>query len=368
MRNTDLKGTKYVILTLIWLLYLVAQECVVSGALRTDKKWTKSLQKVNVTYAYHKETKAVELLLTQKEFESTNNLFRKLTAQGYTIKGYYHVSKFRDKWREVVTEQLYLLDGKRKLPGTAITHHTLANLRLEDVSDPYTWSYDHQKRWTSLLQASVGLYMNIASEELTTAKDFKDFADLISTLQLESGQKIELHVNVTLSRSTYKKAATHEKQRLRSSISPVYSEGEYSTINALQDYCENVELESPGSSEKSLVFYLHNKGSCCTRDRDQLNVSTGVWRPNPEAGWREEMNAFNIEFPSICLRALIDHNYSTCGVDNHYSIYAGNFWWARCSHIRLLPRISNRFDSYEAERIIFNVSRDFRTVRRFAII
>ena len=34
------------------------------------------------------------------------------------------------------------------------------------------------------------------------------------------------------------------------------------------------------------------------------------------------MNAFNIEFPSICLRALLK-GYNTCGVENQDAHYSG---------------------------------------------
>ena len=53
------------------------------------------------------------------------------------------------------------------------------------------------------------------------------------------------------------------------------------------------------------------------------------------------MNAFNIEFPSICLRALLK-GYNTCGVENQDAHYSGNFWWADCEHIASLSKPHNR--------------------------
>lgn len=47
----------------------------------------------------------------------------------------------------------------------------------------------------------------------------------------------------------------------------------------------------------------------------------------PEASWREGMNTFNLEFPSICARAIIRHGYSACGVENQDAHYSGNFWY-----------------------------------------
>ena len=40
------------------------------------------------------------------------------------------------------------------------------------------------------------------------------------------------------------------------------------------------------------------------------------------ASWREVMNTFNIEFPSICMRALND-GYSTCGMEYQEAHYSG---------------------------------------------
>jgi len=65
--------------------------------------------------------------------------------------------------------------------------------------------------------------------------------------------------------------------------------------------------------------YIHNnnnsKSGCCYKD-------FGSKEKNPRASWREEMNAFNIEFPSICLRALLE-GYNTCGVENQDAHYSG---------------------------------------------
>ena len=58
-----------------------------------------------------------------------------------------------------------------------------------------------------------------------------------------------------------------------------------------------------------------SKSGCCYKD-------FGSKEKNPRASWREEMNAFNIEFPSICLRALLK-GYNTCGVENQDAHYSG---------------------------------------------
>ena len=65
------------------------------------------------------------------------------------------------------------------------------------------------------------------------------------------------------------------------------------------------------AGEKAVVYYFHSKGGCCSRKQAAFN---------PVASWREAMNTFNLEYPSICLRAMLE-GYPTCGFeyqDAHY--------------------------------------------------
>lgn len=36
----------------------------------------------------------------------------------------------------------------------------------------------------------------------------------------------------------------------------------------------------------------------------------------PVAAWREYMNAMILEFPSICIRAIVNNKFMACGVEN----------------------------------------------------
>ena len=66
------------------------------------------------------------------------------------------------------------------------------------------------------------------------------------------------------------------------------------------------------------------------------------------------MNAFVIEFPSICLRAL-HSGYSTCGTEYQDAHYSGNFWWAHCDHVADLPPLKNQFDAHSAEFFLLRI-------------
>lgn len=104
------------------------------------------------------------------------------------------------------------------------------------------------------------------------------------------------------------------------SMDPVATEGEFHTIQALHNYCK----KAVATNKSALVFYFHTK----TMDKGRQLA--------PGACWRDAMNAYVLEFPSICIRALL-RGYSSCGPFLSTNIYQGNFWWASCSHVAQLP-------------------------------
>ena len=85
----------------------------------------------------------------------------------------------------------------------------------------------------------------------------------------------------------------------------------------------------------------------------------------PAGHWRDLMNAFTIEFPSICLRALLA-GYSTCGSEYQDAHYSGNFWWARCDHVARLKPLRNPFDAHAAEFFVLKSSPDYGTMLKLA--
>lgn len=103
-------------------------------------------------------------------------------------------------------------------------------------------------------------------------------------------------------------------------MNPVATEGEFHTVDALHSYCK----KAVAANKTALVFYFHTK-----------TANQGK-QMGPGACWRDIMNAYTIEFSSICLRALLK-GYSSCGPLLSANIYAGNFWWASCNHVAFLP-------------------------------
>lgn len=103
-------------------------------------------------------------------------------------------------------------------------------------------------------------------------------------------------------------------------MQPVATEGEYHTVQAVHDYCKRAVREN----RSTIVFYFHTK----TMGEGRQLI--------PASCWRDIMNAYTVEFPSICIRALLK-GYSSCGPLLSSNAYNGNFWWASCTHVANLP-------------------------------
>eukprot|EP01038_Epipyxis_sp_PR26KG_P006834 gene6834-9356_t len=331
---------RFLYLTIIFasILVIIVQKSQAQFNVSVDNMIPASQLK-DIIAANPNNTDAKELLLVIKEFERSNEMFDFLKTKGVTIRGFYHTSSWRNHWKEVITEQLRLLDGDRKVPIS------ISSDPLFVGSAEYKWD---TRSWTSLLNATEELYINVAGNE---NKDFLNVQRLVNSLNLRSRDKIKLHYSATVGRMTYREAKPERKKELDESIH--LTEGEVSTVFALHDYCVNTVKEG----KKALVYYLHSKGSCCIRP------GNGQYEKSV-ASWREEMNTFNIEFPSICIRALNRKGYSACGADNQDAHFSGNFWWADCNHIAALPRQWDRFDAYQTEYYVLNVS-DWHVSRQF---
>ena len=97
---------------------------------------------------------------------------------------------------------------------------------------------------------------------------------------------------------------------------------EIPTLKSLKDYCDNV-------SEETYVLYIHHKG---------------VTHIGNEAvnDWRDLMMYFNVTKWRECVEQL-DNGHDTAGVlwrgNYHHLHYSGNFWWARSSYIKKLPKV-----------------------------
>lgn len=288
----------------------------------------------NHTMDLRQGRKSIENALRLLESHRFREVVRRLRDLKVRLKGFYHTSAWRGEWRAVMSEQLQLLDGKREQLNGLFD-------RERATSDGIEWG---RRPWTSLLEHSEELHVTVASSK---PSDLDLISSFIGGLDLTHKERLKFVFNETLPRGSFGKLSPQERDKLMERRSDL-SEGESATFLALYDYCTVEEK----AGRKSFVYYFHTKGACCTRKTEKLGARCVTT-------WREAMNAFALEFPSICLRALLD-GYDSCGMENQEGTYSGNFWYANCDAVANLLPLSNRFDAYKVEYGIFQYTTDAR--------
>jgi hypothetical protein len=298
-------------------------------------------------------------LMTQeaKQFEAA---VAEITRLNIKIKGFHHVSRWQKHWQEVVEEQLMILDGQRvfgdrtqlalddKLKpksknrqsagsksasqeGVLPNRRGVGIINLNDVkatvkkikpnrpkkapkkvSRRLTWSHNEDAEsgivWPSLLAIpNAELQLNIVGKDEQT--ELATIQQLLNNLDLRNpkanNNNLQVTFNRTLDRNVFGAVTLQKKYEYLNQSD--LSEGEFPTINELHKFCKQQQrVQQPDGSIKpqtTFVYYFHNKGGCCSRKEKPVN---------PVASWREAMDTFMIEYPSICLRALLD-GYVACG-------------------------------------------------------
>lgn len=101
---------------------------------------------------------------------------------------------------------------------------------------------------------------------------------------------------------------------------------EMPTLEELKKHCDE-------SDEDFYVLYIHHKGAHY-QDKSNFQFVTE---------WRQLLEYFNIEKWRDCVAAL--DKTETAGINfttQPWKHYSGNFWWARSSYIKKLPKIKRR--------------------------
>eukprot|EP01031_Cornospumella_fuschlensis_P039386 gene39386-47944_t len=281
----------------------------------------------------------IERSILYREMQRSDQAYNLLkSVHGYDhIQGFYHTSKWRTFWKEVISEQLLLLDGRRPVPEKNVERYT----------NVIPWDTEHY--YTSLLNMSRGLYLNVVGPDKSHMEEVSKYVD---SLGLRFRDKIHINFNRTIGRYQYDSGKPEQKKIWDSDNN--LSSGEYSTIMTLRDYC----IDQVKSGKKTLVYYIQSKGQCCQR-----NVTKGTPPQNEGvSAWREYMNTFSVEFPSICMRALAK-GYLACGVENQDMHFSGNYWYADCHHVAQLMPLKKRWDFGEPEYFVLRFHDDFGLAR-----
>jgi hypothetical protein len=247
------------------------------------------ISRKNAVVLRDQEANNIIIELQRKLMEVEGNIYKKvvaeLQAQSVIVKGFYHVSHWQPFWREVVEEQLRILDGQRQFGNR--TMQALAK------KWPIPWS---EPIWPSLLSLpNSELQVNIVGK--SSESELATVQTMIDGFRLKHVSGIRTAFNRTLERNLF--GAVKLDQKFMFLNQSDLSEGEFPTINELHKFC----TAQHSKGQKAFVYYIHNKGGCCSRKQKPIN---------PVASWREAMNTFVLEYPSVCLRALLE-GYAACG-------------------------------------------------------
>jgi hypothetical protein len=250
----------------------------------------------NISATDFKEA-TIPLNLQKSFFFNEIKMFRKaaITARlnEFEIVGFYHVSRQEHYWREVIEEQLLLIDSNFQSQLKNLNKNS--NKKKQAIQSINT-----------LLKETSKLFINVIGQ----TKDDRDAVErAVKNLKLQSvkslTKKIIISYNETVGLGEFFDSPPAKRAKLTAQAE--ISEGEYSTITKMYEYCRNVVSQE----KKAFVYFFSTHGACCARKGPQ-------WSPdvihNPVASWREALNTFILEYPSICLRALLN-GYPTCGID-----------------------------------------------------
>jgi hypothetical protein len=247
---------------------------------------------------------------------------------GISVDVFYHASAFQEHWQEVILEQLNLLDGEyttqnsSKLDNSKRVHKSRSPASVMAISRTLNMIINENPDKAALVRNLV------EGTNLT----YKNRIIYIQNNPVTPRDKFMYETNDTAQLAMIEAEMIEARKVNRSA-------GEWATLNALRDHCQ----KEVSSGKNAVVLYFHSKSTCCPK------------HSSPQSDWRDLMNVFNLEFPSICLRALYT-GHSTCGVNFQFDHYSGNFWWASCNHIASLPSIGDPLTSaWRCELFLFSV-------------
>jgi len=261
-------------------------------------------------------------------FHASLNL---LDTMKIEIRGFYHVSTTIRHWLEVLEEHIMLLDGKR-FPTNLFSSHQPDRKQITNVGMRLSTG------WSSVLEIAESIQVNVDSMDgqHKASSTYQNVTDMLLNLHTRGGaQKIHVKINKEAQMNAISEtlsAPDHQNQlhRLASLM------GEISTLSDVYDYCQQrVKKES----QNAYVFFLHNQESMCAVDEYK---HMPLHKISTEPFTNDIINSFIVEFPSICLIALLS-GYATCGTDFQEGVYDTNIWWANCHHIANLANIDEQF-------------------------
>jgi hypothetical protein len=302
------------------------------------------------------------------------------------IKGFYHVATTVGHWNEVLEEHLMVMDGKRFATNL---FSTKASADPTHKQQKNSIGMKLSTGWSSVLEIADSIELNFDAatdpDVPTHAPDgsplesiaYQNMTTMLTSLHLRGGSE-KVHVKPysaavlpshttsganlrKSSKSTPTTVGASKQSSDRGELATVL--GEINSINELRTYCKS----RVSAQKQSYVFLMHNQETNCTSDfmrhisAEVLTcdchrlVAVGTIRAalcefttsssprgcsfkltqlflhiaqnyDTEPFLHDIVNSFIVEFPSICIVALLN-GYATCGSDFERGAYDTNIWW-----------------------------------------
>eukprot|EP01038_Epipyxis_sp_PR26KG_P009756 gene9756-13125_t len=282
-----------------------------------------------ITHYQQPANRDVPFKTNQRHFESSIRHYDKEIFQNIIqrmdeispiipVYGFYFLTSFEKKyWKEILEEHIMILDGKRFLFNLFPSNHFSNNNKV----DKKKLTSRISTGWSSLFDILDKLEIHFSStnqNDLIRSVEVQNLTAMINSLYIRSNNEKIIIKNYELK----DKNKNNNYNRLLEE-----SKNELNTLNRIHQYCL--------SHQNSFVFYINNHENNCTHLHHDETLGTELFV-------HDVINSFIIEYPSICLTALMS-GYKTCGVDfnsiDQTHGYVNNIWWANCSHLSTIDKI-----------------------------
>lgn len=249
-----------------------------------------------------------------------------------SVEVFYHVSSWQPYWKEVVTEQLHLLDGRQLVRGRKGAQ----------------WMYTTKKSEPNVASIASKITILLHGDEAQVGM----MKEAVLACKVAFLHKVSFRHSAAVERTLIRDSRPKEHAAIRAAAEKKgATAGEYPTIEALHQHCKR----QVAGGVNGVVLYMHNKAGCCRKGEA------------PQSDWRDLMNTVTVEFASVCLRALYD-GHSACGAEYQDMHFSGNFWWASCNHVAMLPPLWDPINNaWEAEFFLTNVSKSWEQRDPFGV-
>jgi hypothetical protein len=224
------------------------------------------------------------------------------------VRGFYHVTEDLNHWKEILEEHLMIMDGKRFQSNLFARSPSKNGINMKHKTNKISTG------WSSVFDIIDKVQITFEG----SSNAYSNLTNLFSSMHIRSGsEKIEVHHydNALLTNNKFVQLSEKDKHVLSEIV------GEVHTLNQLHKYCS----DRTAKKEHAFVFYLHNHETHCTNGDTPAKTSSS--NDVDSSFVHDVVNSFIVEFPGVCLGALLHGGYSSCGVDFEKGRYAHNVWW-----------------------------------------